>query len=132
MNFHEALRQRFIRSADVAAIAQSRVFWLLRPEGDNYPAVTLRIVADDRPQHLKGFDGARPTLVQCDSWALEYAKAHALAQVCIHAIASPAMVDGKRFGAAQFEGPRDLSEQLRAGFTVYRQSVDMTIWHVGD
>lgn len=132
MMFEVALRARLLRADAVRAICGDRVSWQLRPEGGALPAITLSTISDVRPRHLKGRDGARSTLVQVDCWATSYGAAHALAMAAIGAIEPPAMIEGKRFGSASIAGPRDLSEELKTGTTIYRLSVDCSIWHVGE
>lgn len=127
-DFQAGVRSRLIVAATAAG---SRIYWVERPQTSALSAVTLQIISDGRPQHLKGLDGARGTRVQVDCWASTYAAALALARACIAALQPPATVSGKRFGNAQVDGQRDLGEDVNGTF-VHRQSIDLIIWHVGD
>ena len=127
-DFHAGVRSRLISAATAAG---SRVSWVDRPQLSALPAVTLTTVSDGRPQHLKGLDGARGTRVQIDCWAATYSVALTLARACIAALQPPATVSGKKFGQATIEGQRDLGEDVTGTF-VHRQTIDLTIWHVGD
>lgn len=139
MNFREAVTYRLLHDAAVTAIAQARVNWMVRPQSEALPAVTLQVVSDPRTSHLKGEDDARFTRLQADCWAETYLGAVDLAFAVIRAMEQPATVQGKRFGQAQVEGPRDLGETVgsggdaqSSGTFIHRQSVDFIIWHVGD
>lgn len=123
-----ALRTRLISAGTAAG---SRVTWVERPQLSALPAITLQTISDGRPQHLKGFDGARGTRVQIDCWASTYAAALSLARAVIAALQPPAVISGKKFGQAQIDGQRDLGEDVSGTF-IHRQSVDLIIWHVGD
>jgi len=132
MDFHAGVITRLLADASVSGIVGMRVNWVVRPQKEALPAVTLQVVSDPRPEHLKGFDGARATRVQCDCWASDYLTAAALARACITALRQPATVNGKKFGNARVDGQRDLGETGVDGSFIHRQSVDFVIWHVGD
>lgn len=135
MDLQAGLRARLLADSAVAAIVGARIYWVDRPQETTYPAITLQTISDPRPEHLKGFDGARATRVQVDCWAkgaAGYGVALSLARAVIAAISPPATVSGKRFGRGSVEGQRDLGETVTDGSFVHRQSVDFSIWHVGD
>jgi hypothetical protein len=132
MDFQSGLRARLIADSAVTAIAAARVSWVERPQKGAMPAVTLQVITDPRTQHMKGFDGARATGVQADCWAKTYLEALALARALIAAVKAPASISGKMFGNAQVTGQRDGGESVGDGSFIHRQSVDLTIWHVGD
>jgi hypothetical protein len=131
MNFKEGVTARLLQAAPVIALAGDRINWVVRPQLSALPALTLQIIGDPRPQHLKGFDGARGTRLQIDAWAETSAAAGALASAAIAALAEPLTISGKQFGGAQVDGPRDLGQQVGGSF-VHRQSADLIIRHVGD
>lgn len=132
MDFELGARKRLTSDAAVKAIVAERVYPLERPQNSPSPAITYQVISDPRSNHLKGSDGSRPTRLQCDCWADSYGVAKALARAVIAALRFPATVQGKKFGHAQVEGPRDLRETVAGGKTIHRQSVDFIIWHVGD
>lgn len=132
MDFELGVRRRLVTDPAVSAIIAARVYPLERPQNSKGPAITYQVISDPRSDHLKGPDGARPTRVQLDCWADTYAVAKALVRAAIAALRFPATVQGKRFGHARVEGPRDLRETVAGGKTIHRQSVDLIIWHVGD
>ena len=139
---YDGLRSRLIEDAPTAAILATHapatgpstkaVFWGLRPQGSSVPAITLHLVSDPRPQHLKGLDGARGTRVQLDAWASTHSEASALAQAAIGALQPPADVAGKRFATSSIDGQRGATEATAAGLILHRQSVDLLVWHVGN
>ncbi|GLT01804.1 hypothetical protein GCM10007897_32020 [Sphingobium jiangsuense] len=138
MDFQAGLLARLLADPAVSGIAGTRVHWLDRPQAEALPAISLQVISDPRPQHLKGFDGARDTTVQVDCWAASYGEALALARASIAALAPPATISGKRFGGTQVIGQRDLGETVggvgsRSGGTfIHRQSVDFLVRHIGD
>lgn len=139
MDFYGGVTARLLTDPAVSGIADQRVNWGLRPQGEPLPAVTLQVVSDPRPAHLKGFDGARATRLQCDCWAETLTQALALARAVIAALKDPATVSGKKFGNALVDGQRDLGETVGSGSDarasgtfIHRQSVDLIIWHSGD
>lgn len=122
MDWREALRTRAIGLAD------GRVYWTERPQGSALPALVLTAVADDRPQHLKGFDLA-PGRVQFDAYAITPKRAWDLAEEAITELVDGETVNGHRFSRADISlGPRDMTE--RAGNeTIFRVSMDLTFHH---
>lgn len=132
MDFQTGVRARLLANSTVSAIVGTRVDWMARPQNAALPAISLQTVSDSRPDHLKGFDGARETRVQCDCWAATYAAALALARAVIAALQPPTTITGKRFGNARVDAQRDLGENIADGSFIHRQSVDFIIWHVGD
>lgn len=139
MNFHEGITARLLDSAPVTDIVDRRINWGIRPQGEPLPAVTLQVVSDPRPAHLKGLVGARFTRLQGDCWAETPLQALALAKALIDTLQPPATVGDKKFGNALVEGQRDLGESVGSGQAsqssgtyIHRQSVDLLIWHVGD
>lgn len=132
MDFQTGLRARLLADSTVSGLVGTRVYWMQRPQNSGLPAIVLQTISDPRPDHLKGFDGARETRVQCDCWAEGYGAALALGRSAIAALKSPQTISEKRFGNARVDAMRDLSETAAGGETIHRQSVDFLIWHVGD
>lgn len=132
MDFQAGVRARLLTYYDVQQIVGSRVTWLERPQLAGLPAITLQVISDPRPLNLKGFDDARSTDIQADCWGRTYKEAVILARAVIACLAPPAVIEGKKFGNAQVSGPRDLGETVPDGSFVHRQSLDLTIRHVGD
>lgn len=132
MDFQSGVRARLLTNNTVSGIVGTRVDWMTRPQKAALPAISLQTISDPRTGHLKGFDGARATRVQCDCWAATYAAALALARAAIAALQPPATISGKKFGNAQVDAQRDLGEAVADGSFIHRQSIDFIIWHVGD
>lgn len=132
MDFQSGVRARLLADSTVSGIVGTRIDWVNRPQKAALPAISLQTVSDPRSEHLKGFDGARETRVQCDCWAATYSAALALARAAIAALKSPATISGKKFGNARVDAQRDLGENVADGNFIHRQSVDFIIWHVGD
>ncbi|ATP20809.1 tail completion protein gp17 [Sphingobium yanoikuyae] len=139
MNFQEGVTSRLLASAPVTNIVNRRINWGQRPQGEPFPGLTLQVVSDPRPAHLKGYDGARYTRLQADCWAETLVQALALAAAVIATLKEPVTVGDKKFGNALVDGQRDLGETVgggtgsqSSGTFIHRQSVDLLIWHVGD
>lgn len=126
-----ALRARAKADATFVAAGSSAVEWEEQAAGTPLPHTTLQIISDPRPQHLKGYDAARETRVQADCRAKTPKQAKAMARALIAAVAAPGIYSGHQFGRTAAEGPRALNERVNDA-TVFRQSVDLLIWHVGD
>jgi hypothetical protein len=126
-----ALRARLKADAAFVAAGSNRVEWEEQPQNAAYPHTTLSVVSDIRPEHLKGYDATRPTRVQADCRAVTSKAAKAMARALIAALSPTGTFNGHVFGRIKAEGPRPLNEIVN-GATIYRQSVDLIIWHVGD
>lgn len=124
MDMQGALRARITGAATSAG---TRVYWVDRPQSAALPAVTLNIVTDLRPQHLKGFDETRDTRVQIDCWASTYAAATALKEAVLAAVVPLNTANGIRFDRAIIDGERDLGERTETLF-IHRASVDLVVW----
>lgn len=131
MTMQEALRLR-ITGANTPAGA--RVYWVDRPQTSALPAVTLQIISDLRPQHLKGFNELRDTRVQIDCWAKTtdnvsagYLAATALKEAVLAAVVPENTSNGIRFDRAIIDGERDLGERVETQF-IHRASLDLIIW----
>lgn len=119
-----ALRARIIAANTTAG---SRVTWVERPQAAALPAVTLQIISDQRPQHLKGFNPLRGTLVQIDFWGDAYGDVTALKEAVLAAIVPENTSNGIRFDRAIIDGERDLGEQGTTAF-IHRASIDLIVW----
>lgn len=122
-----ALRARIL-AADVGAAGVSVDD---RPQGSVMPWVVLERVSDVRPQHLKGYDGARETRVQASVWAATPKQAKEVALGLITAVAAPGEFEGVNFGRTRADGPLSFSEAVD-GKTIFRRVVDLYSWHDGD
>ncbi|ALJ14121.1 tail completion protein gp17 [Sphingopyxis macrogoltabida] len=124
----EALRSRLKAAGPVAAIVGTRIDWGLRPQGDPYPSVVLKVISDPMPQDYKGFIAMRETRVQIDCLADDRLTAIALRKAVITAIVAGGTYFGTRFGRAFIDSVRDLGAKTGTEF-VHRDSIDALIWH---
>ncbi len=128
MSFETALRSRLKAAGAVTAIVGQRIDWTERPQRSAYPAVVLQIVSDDRSQHMKGFNGFRPTRVQIDCFALKADTKVTLREAVIAAVVPAASVSPATFLRAFVNNVIDRSENTETGF-VHRDLIDLTFWH---
>lgn len=124
MDMQGALRARIIAAATSAG---SRVTWVDRPQANGLPAVTLQIVSDQRPQHLKGFNPLRGTTVEIDCWGTAYAEVTALKEAVLAAVVPENTGNGIRFDRAIVDSERDLGERAETQF-IHRSSIDLVVW----
>lgn len=130
MEMYGALRARIVSAGTSAG---QRVHWVERPQTSGLPAVTLQTINDPRPQHLKGFNPLRDTLVQIDCWADTktgadgYTAVQALKEAVLAAVVPEHTANGIRFDRAIIETIRDGGERVETKF-IYRASIDLTFW----
>lgn len=128
MDMQGAFRSRLIDNAGVSALVGQRVYWVERPQSSTLPAITLQIISEDRPQHMKGFTGLDWARVQIDAWALSYGEAKGIVEAVIAAIAPAATGNGVRFTRSFVDGVRDLTERVDTK-TIFRTTIDLMIHH---
>lgn len=127
MDMRQALRARLKAAVPVTTLVGTRIDWGPRKQSDALPAVTLQVVSDPRPQHLKGDQPLRATRVQIDCWAGDYQTSRATADAAIAALAPEQTGNGVRFNRSLVDGDRDLGEQTDTGF-IHRTSIDLIVW----
>lgn len=126
-----ALHERLTDAAAVSALVSTRVYPVIVPQDAPLPYIRYQIVADPRPEHMKGYNGTRQTRVQLDCFAPTYGAARELSKAVIDALAEAADYGGVHFGRGKAEGPRDLGEDTAKGF-IHRASLDVMLEHDGD
>lgn len=124
MDMQGALRARITGAATTAG---TRVYWVDRPQAAALPAVTLQTISDPRPQHLKGFDELRRTLVQIDCWATTHIAAATLKEAVLAAVVPENTSNGIRFDRAIVESSNDGGEMAGNVF-VFRERIDLGFW----
>lgn len=128
-DFAIALRGRVVAAPSVSAVLGTRLYPRDKvPQNAPKPYGYYQVISDPRPEHLKGYDGARQSRMQVDIIADDYASARAIGETIIAAIANPGIFGGIRFGRTKAEGPRDLSEETASG-TISRASLDLLTEH---
>lgn len=121
MDFYGALRAR------ITSLAGGRIYWVERPQTAALPAVTLQVISDPRPQHLKGFEAVRRTDVQIDCWADTHLAASTLMEAVLAAVIPEVTANGIRFDRAMVDSAGDNVE--RSGDkSVFRERVDIGFW----
>ena len=128
MNMQGALRARLLAAPDVTARVGRRVDWVNRPQAADLPAITLQVVSEDRPQHMRGFDGLRTTRVQIDIFAKTYAETKQIAEAVFETVITAGTFSGITFERSFFDGSRDLGERTETLF-IHRTSMDFLINH---
>lgn len=122
-----ALRTRALADSTVSGIVGTRIYWTQRNQGDPLPAVVFHVISDPRPQHLKGFEALRETLVQADCLGLNGLAASGLAEALIAALVPEGTSGGVLFNRSIVDAVRDDGEQTETAF-IHRTSVDLRVW----
>lgn len=128
MDMQAALRKRLADAAPVAAMVATRITWIIRPQADPLPAITLQTISGSNETDYRTNQQTQTNRVQIDVWGSTYASVRALARAVIAAIEPPHTGDGIRFERSFLENQTDLGEQTDAGF-IHRISLDFIIWH---
>lgn len=128
MDWQGALRARLAAAAPVMALASQRIYWVDRPQTSALPAITLQTVSENRPQHMKGFDGLAVSRVQMDVWGRNYAEVQQLKEAALAAVVSESTSNGIRFARAFIDSIRDLGERVETQF-IHRASIDLIVHH---
>jgi hypothetical protein len=122
-----ALRARLIAAAPVTALVGQRVYWVDRPQASALPSITLQIVSDPRPQHLKGFQKLRETRVQVDIWGKTSLECAQIKEAVIPPAVAEGANDGVVFNRGLIDGGRTGGEQAGTQF-IHRSSFDLIVW----
>lgn len=128
MDMQAALRKRLVDASPVAAIASTRINWIIRPQGDALPAITLQTISGGNETDYTANQQTQTNRVQIDVWGKTYASVRALAAAVIAAVEPPHSGDGIRFERSFLENQSDLGEQTDTGF-IHRISLDFIIWY---
>lgn len=132
MKFGDAVKARLKGDATIRRAAGT-IDWGLRIEA--LPGITLQVIVDSRPQHLKGFTSVRPTTVQVDVWAEDAATAEVLRDLCIDLLVQSATVDDVQFQRASIDRIDGGPEREQPGAPqrqrgqMFRYSFDITFNH---
>lgn len=134
MDMQAALRDRLVSSSAIVSLVWANpksgtpaIYWIDRPQLAQMPAVTLQIVSDPRPQHLKGFQELRDTHVQVDVWSITYVTNKTITEAVLTALVPEVTSNGIRFNRAMVDSVRDLGESTATQF-VHRTSIDLIVW----
>jgi hypothetical protein len=132
MNWTQAFITRLLADAPLNALVGNRINWVERPQGEDFPAITMQVVSDARNQILKGYDSIQPARVQIDIWAPTYSAGREVLEAFLSAAVPAQSGNGHTFSRAMVElPPRDLSERLTfkdgSSKTVFRTSLDLIV-----
>lgn len=129
VDFGIALKARLAAYATLTTLTGAgKIHWGKVPQPTVLPYIRLNKVSDPRPEHLKGYQDARVTRVQCDCFASSWGVANDMAEKVIAALATPGVTSGTHFGRIKAEGPQDLGEESANGY-IHRASLDLLVEH---
>lgn len=123
-----ALLGRLKADLALAARVGARIYWQSRPQGDPLPGITLQVISDPRPQHMKGFHDLRATRVQADVWGATEKDVAEIVELLVAAVAPEKVQGDTRFDRSFVDGGRDLPERL-GDQTINRTSLDLIVHH---
>lgn len=119
----EALIAHLLADSGVAALAGTRVYPVLRPQGEPLPAITVTRITGGPGYTLEGSDELADSIAQVDCWAGTYADAKLLARAVKAAAAGVAGVQGVFIDAERDSVARPANENI------FRTSIDLRVWH---
>lgn len=125
MDWQGALRARAIGDPSLAALVGSKVTWVSRPQRAALDALTFQTINEDMPQHMGGFTGLNPALVQIDAWATSHKKANEILAAALAALIPANSANGIRFDRAFVQRKGDLPAEDVPNSTVFRASADL-------
>lgn len=128
MDWQAAFRARLTGAGAITSLVSTRIYWVDRPQTSSLPAITLQTITDARPQHMKGNQVSRESMVQVDVWASTYASARTISEAVIAALVPENTANGVRFDRAFVDNIRDLGEQTETVF-IHRTSIDLIVHH---
>lgn len=133
MTFEEALTARLNEDITWKAFMSEDGGWSSRLPA--FPGITLQVVVDQRPQHMKGFQKVRQTTVQADVYAETRSEAVATRDGLIATLTPPASIGGVRFQRAMISAvragrePEQSGERQRYRGELARESIDFIFTH---
>lgn len=134
MDWMQALRAWLKADVPLTALVSTRIDWGERAQGQLFPALLLTLIADNRDQHLKGFIGTQPAVVQFDCYGDSVADAHAVKEAVIAAAVQAHTGNGHIFQRGMVSRPaQERHERVTANDgsrkTIFRVSMDLTFHH---
>jgi hypothetical protein len=127
VTLEEAIEQRQRDDQAINEAVGGRIGWDRSLEGE--PAITNQIIADPRPQHMKGFQAFRPTTVQVDVWGRDAGVVRTLREHLIKVLILPAQVGTDQTGIVRFQramiGNIRSSPEVQQGQTAQRARTEM-------
>lgn len=121
-DLHTALFSRLLGD-----LGHSRIYPVIRPQGSALPSVAYQGAGGARSEHLKGFDAMRSPRIQFNCYAKTYAEANALAEQIVSTLATPATVNGVRFGRGHADEPVDGGGADTPDGYIHRVRVDLRL-----
>lgn len=134
MSAEYAVRKLLAGNAGLAAVVGERVYWLMRPENDSFPAIVLQVVTATHFASLAGSDGVIHKRMQIDVYGTTWASVLSTSELVrgvlqnYRGVVSPADGDVK-IDRIFWDDETDMVEQAydasEAHF--YRRSIDCTV-----
>lgn len=136
MTVEQAVRERLLADAPLAALVGTRVYMLKLPQKPTLPAVRVQLVDEPKEYHLRGEDGATRARVQVDAYQYETAS-DPYDSVSDVADAAHAALSGTTFTDATSPASVEVTGAFRQSrrvlyeadeFRLIRISQDFTVW----
>jgi hypothetical protein len=133
-DWERELVRGLLADATLSSLVGESIEWDVRAQGEDLPAITLYLISDARPRHMKGEIGFRESRVQADCYAADGVMVRSVREVLIRAMealshtvrgSSP---DQVRFNRIAVDGTGSGTDRSNAE-SVHRQRVDFLIWH---
>ena len=130
MSFEEDLTARLEADATIAGIVGARIYWKIRPQRTDMPAIVIGTAFGARDQHMDGPMGTQGNRMQFDCMAdgnSAKITAIALRNAVLAVIESAEVVGDTEFQGGLVNLYRDMVDDTTSD-VVHTEMIDATIW----
>ncbi|MGB7406788.1 MAG: hypothetical protein WA906_13955 [Pacificimonas sp.] len=102
--------------------------WIERSR--DLPSLTMTNIAPGRSYTFEGASRVEGSTVRFDCWGRSFGETKLIERALVAELERPASMGDTQFQAGFLEASRSMEpEDLGSGIKVFRQSLDLTIWH---
>lgn len=127
MSFETDLRTRLLSDGTIAGIVGTRIYWKIRPQKSDLPAIVLGTAYGARDQSFDGPIDGQGNRIQFDCMAATKSAAVDLRDAVMAEIEVAGSAGDTEFQAGFVNLYRDTAEDTSAG-VVHNEMIDATIW----
>lgn len=133
MDIEDAIRLRLLEDAPLASrlpvyLDSQTIFWGVRPQNSDLPALVLNTISRPVAEHLKGPQSLQFMRTQLDCYASDVATAQQLADLAVAALMPRAVAHGFYFRPTSILNRRDIQESTSAD-PIFRTWLDLMVRH---
>ena len=113
----------------LTALVGNRISWVLRPQGDDLPAIVLHQISGQPDRTFSGQSGLYQSRIQLDCYALSYATSLQVSRAVEAAIAvRRGFIGNVNFQGLFIDAVRSGVEDLGTD-NIFSTSLDLLVWH---